>query len=472
MNALNPIASSASRREILAPAPALRAQLHDLAAQAQAQGLHVEGLALAEALIDDEGLRQLEKLVFNPDAVGQLRSKAARIEFISEGPLPPELLLEPAAKSKPVFSQLIDYDLCKGCRLCIQVCPKHVYSDDGFGKPDQLRRDEECTGNSQCGQCIFICPERAISLQMASPVYQSTVFVQLNNPFAAAEARRERVADFAVPNPLDVGAALRLDAGFPADDLIAANRLLDAAGFHPVLELSGVQRHFVDAADPLATLQQWAREAGRSAQRAVAAVKLMYAGLPTLELRSGKYALDRMIRRVIDELIYAELDPASRAGKQALQGIVEDCYLAEPYLGSKQRPIGGLLPPGTSVAWKTPYGNEIPEYAHVDKCLGPECALCVTHCPEGNGGETAAIRMVPLAPLGTISAMVRGLQVYLLKLDGSHARTEDMEDLLGKPAFAFEVDADYCKACGICIACCPHDVIEPATRSFNMGETL
>jgi NAD-dependent dihydropyrimidine dehydrogenase PreA subunit len=32
------------------------------------------------------------------------------------------------------------------------------------------------------------------------------------------------------------------------------------------------------------------------------------------------------------------------------------------------------------------------------------------------------------------------------------------------------VNEDYCKSCGICIACRPHDVIEPAARSFDMGE--
>lgn len=473
MTVLNPIASSASRREIQAPPAALRASLQELVAQARQQGFHVEAVALAEALIDDQGLQRLEQLVFNPASLAQLRPRASRLEFITEGPLPPELLLEPAAKSQPVFNQLVDYDLCKGCRLCIQVCPKHVYSDDGFGKPDRERRDEECTGNSQCGQCIFICPERAISLKMASPLYESTVFVQLANPYVEAEARREAAPDFAVPNPLAVGGALQLGADFDAADLVAANRQLDLAGFHPVLELNGIAQHFVDAADPAAALRQWAREAGRSADMALAATRLLYAALPTLgEVQEGKYALDGLLRRIIDEVIYAELDPKSRAGKQALKAILDDGRVAETYLGSKQRPIGGLLPPGTSTAWKTPYGNEVPEYTHVDKCLGPECALCVTHCPEGNGGETSAIRMVPLAPLGTIPALVRGLQVYLLKADGAHAATADMEDLLGKQAFAFEVDTDYCKACGICIACCPHDVIEPATRSFNMGETL
>jgi len=473
MTTLNPIASSASRREVPHPSADLRAQLHALLAPARAEGLHVEGLALAEALIDDSALQRLKKLVCNPASLAAIKQKAGRLEFIAEGPLPPELLLEPAAKSQPVFNQLVDYDLCKGCQLCIQVCPKHVYADDGFGKPDRQRRDEECTGNTQCGQCIYICPERAISLKMASPVYESTLFLQLENPFVPAEARRETPCDFVVQNPLAGSAHLDIGSALPADDLIAANRVLDAAGFHPLLERLGNPKHFVDAADPAAELAAWAQEAGRAPAMAARALRVLYAGLPVLHgLREGNYALGQVIRRIIDEILYAEVDSASPQGLQLLQGIVEAGYLAETYLGSKRRPIGGLLPPGTSTAWKTPYGNEIPDYTHVEKCLGPECALCVTHCPEGNGGTTSAIRMIPLTPLGTIPALVRGLRVHLLRLDGSHAKTGDMEDLFGKAAIAFEVDADYCKACGICIACCPHDVIEPAARTFDMGEKL
>jgi NAD-dependent dihydropyrimidine dehydrogenase PreA subunit len=249
--------------------------------------------------------------------------------------------------------------------------------------------------------------------------------------------------------------------------------VLDVAGFHPVLNLNGISRHFVDAADPRGELSAWAREHGRSADRVLEAVRTLYRSLPALSgLTEGKYALDTLIPRLIDEVLYAELDPQSRTGRQAIKAMLADCRDTEAYLGSKRRPIGGLLPPGTSTAWKTPYGNEVPVYTRMEKCLGPECALCVTHCPEGNGGERSAIRMVPLVPLGTIPALVRGLRAHLLKADGSQQRTEDIEDLSGRQAFRFEVDPDFCKACGICIACCPHDVIEPEPRKFDMGGTL
>ncbi len=67
---------------------------------------------------------------------------------------------------------------------------------------------------------------------------------------------------------------------------------------------------------------------------------------------------------------------------------------------------------------------------------------------------------------------MRGLRAYLIKLDGSHQKIEQLEDLSGREAFRFEVNEDYCKSCGICISCCPHDVIEPSERSFDMGGTL
>ena len=419
METLQPIASAASQRAVAGPTREIRAELESLAALAMAQGLHVEGLELAEALVDRRALDRRKKLVFNPASLTHIRTRAARIEFIAEGPLPPELLLEPAAKSLPIYKQVVDYSLCKSCRLCIEVCPKAVYSDDGFGKPYTVRREEECTGDVQCAQCVSVCPERAISLAMVSPAFSSTVFVLLENPYAKAESERTPRQDFAVVNPLASGEQLVLDGELP-EDLIEANRQLDAAGFHPVLNLGGVARHFVDAADPDAELAAWARENGRVAPMVHEAMRTLYRALPALTgVKEGKYSLDMLVPRLIDELLYAGIDPRSRSGKGAIAAMLAECRETDAYLGSKRRPIGGLLPPGTSTAWKTPYGNEVPAYTRMEKCLGPECALCVTHCPEGNGGERSAIRMVMQVPLGTIPALVRGLQAHLLKADGA-----------------------------------------------------
>jgi ferredoxin len=446
------------------------ARLDALLESAARSGFRVDGVALARTLTDGKALRRLEQLVLNDASLAFLRDRAGRIEFIADGPLPPELLTEPALKTEPIYRQIVDYSLCKGCRLCIQICPKHVYTDDGFGKPDLRRRAEECTGDAQCAQCVDICPERSISLALVDPVYASTVFVLLENPFAAADAQAGGERDFFVANPLTTDRRVRIPGPLAEGDLAASNRILDAANFHPVLETMGCQRHFVDSADPVTELSVWARENSRSADLALGATRLLYSWLPRLSpVREGKYRLDRILHRIIDEVIHAGIEVTDGGGEELLGAIVADGFVEEPVLGSKRRPIGGLLPPGTSTAWKTPYGDEIPAYVHMQKCLGPECALCVTQCPEGNGGETSAIKLVPLVPWGTMASLVRGLKAFLLRLDGSHATTADLEDLSGKDPFVFEVNPDFCKACGICIACCPHDVIEPATRTFDMG---
>ncbi|MEZ5614220.1 MAG: 4Fe-4S binding protein [Rhodocyclaceae bacterium] len=466
-----PVATRASQRRVAAPPAAAGAELEELIRQAEAAGFRVENAELARALAGPAEVARLKKLLFDPAALAEARTRARRIEFIAEGPLPPGLLLEPAAKSQPIYRQVVDYALCKGCRLCIQVCPKRVYSDDGFGKPDEQRREEECTGNMQCAQCIYICPERAISLEMPNRLYESTLFVQLPNPYAADAAANPPPADFAVANPLAVSGGLTLES-YDADDIKAAHRALDEAGFHPILETLGVTTQFVDSRDPDAMIERWARENGRAPALARRAVRLLYRALPAIEgLKQGQVDLGRLLHSVIDEVLHADIEIDTAGGRKLLAGLLDEARLGQAYLGAKRRPIGGLLPPGTSTAWKTPYGNEVPVYTRLEKCLGPECALCVTHCPEGAGGETSAIRLVPLLPLGVMPAMVRGLRAWLLKADGSHAGIGDVEDLFGKQPFAFEVDADYCKSCGICISCCPHDVIEGAPRQFDMGES-
>ncbi len=61
---------------------------------------------------------------------------------------------------------VIDKERCKGCRLCIEVCPKHLLevaeSTNSFGyQPVMVRVDEECTG---CALCAIICPDLAIEV--------------------------------------------------------------------------------------------------------------------------------------------------------------------------------------------------------------------------------------------------------------------------------------------------------------------
>jgi 2-oxoglutarate ferredoxin oxidoreductase subunit delta len=60
----------------------------------------------------------------------------------------------------------VDESFCKGCELCIEVCPIQVLSLDldhftptGY-HPVHLHTDG-CTG---CGICAIICPEAALTI--------------------------------------------------------------------------------------------------------------------------------------------------------------------------------------------------------------------------------------------------------------------------------------------------------------------
>jgi 2-oxoglutarate ferredoxin oxidoreductase subunit delta len=62
---------------------------------------------------------------------------------------------------------LIDSDRCKGCELCISVCPQHViamsgtFNSGGYLTAQLLEAAGACTG---CGICAVICPDTAITV--------------------------------------------------------------------------------------------------------------------------------------------------------------------------------------------------------------------------------------------------------------------------------------------------------------------
>jgi 2-oxoglutarate ferredoxin oxidoreductase subunit delta len=60
----------------------------------------------------------------------------------------------------------IDRELCKGCQVCIEFCPRKVISIDtrvnaaGY-LPATPSHNEECTG---CSACAVVCPDVAIEV--------------------------------------------------------------------------------------------------------------------------------------------------------------------------------------------------------------------------------------------------------------------------------------------------------------------
>lgn len=62
---------------------------------------------------------------------------------------------------------LVDHDYCKGCGLCVALCPAGVLvvSDErnqkGYLMP-RAENPEECTG---CLNCEVICPDLAILVE-------------------------------------------------------------------------------------------------------------------------------------------------------------------------------------------------------------------------------------------------------------------------------------------------------------------
>ncbi len=61
---------------------------------------------------------------------------------------------------------VIDQDRCKGCELCVEVCPKGIISTaDRMNKkgvyPVYSDRPDECIG---CKLCVIVCPDVAITI--------------------------------------------------------------------------------------------------------------------------------------------------------------------------------------------------------------------------------------------------------------------------------------------------------------------
>ncbi|BAP61222.1 MAG: 2-oxoglutarate ferredoxin oxidoreductase subunit delta [Methanothermococcus sp.] len=61
----------------------------------------------------------------------------------------------------------IDEELCKGCYICVESCPKKVFRiSKGLNKkgiyPSAVGNIEDC---NYCGICEIICPDQSIAVK-------------------------------------------------------------------------------------------------------------------------------------------------------------------------------------------------------------------------------------------------------------------------------------------------------------------
>jgi len=62
---------------------------------------------------------------------------------------------------------MVDWELCKGCQLCINVCPFHLIqvsngiNSKGYHPAKFVDPEGKCTG---CTLCALTCPEIAIEV--------------------------------------------------------------------------------------------------------------------------------------------------------------------------------------------------------------------------------------------------------------------------------------------------------------------
>jgi 2-oxoglutarate ferredoxin oxidoreductase subunit delta len=67
---------------------------------------------------------------------------------------------------------VIDQGLCKGCMLCVNVCPQHLIevseklNEEGYQPAEFNDSEGRCTA---CKLCALICPDVAIEVYREGP---------------------------------------------------------------------------------------------------------------------------------------------------------------------------------------------------------------------------------------------------------------------------------------------------------------
>lgn len=162
---------------------------------------------------------------------------------------------------KTVHRLSIDHDLCRGCDLCLEVCPKKIFHDSAAIGPAGFRLKEvtsaeACTG---CGLCQLYCPG-AISLDPVSDEQFVTALTEQGGRRARNQPRGGwRDAPnllmpgryFMTGNDAIVEAALaagcRFFAGYP---ITPANEILERMS----TRLEQVGGKFIQAEDEIASI--------------------------------------------------------------------------------------------------------------------------------------------------------------------------------------------------------------------------
>jgi len=65
-----------------------------------------------------------------------------------------------------MFKVIVNKERCKGCKLCIENCPKGVFKvSKSFNKMGyhyiEVEDDTKCNG---CKRCVIVCPDVAIEI--------------------------------------------------------------------------------------------------------------------------------------------------------------------------------------------------------------------------------------------------------------------------------------------------------------------
>ncbi len=80
---------------------------------------------------------------------------------------------------------IVDFDKCKGCSLCIDVCPSDLFiggnikNEKGY-KVIKMTNANFCLGN-ECLKCVKICPDSAFILPDEKSDKLSGMFYWLGN---------------------------------------------------------------------------------------------------------------------------------------------------------------------------------------------------------------------------------------------------------------------------------------------------